>query len=111
MRTVIQEFLETEISETIEAQKRERTEERLSYRSSYYSRSLITQVRKLELRIPQNRQRLFSTEIFKRYQRSEKALVATLTEIYIQNVSTQKVKTISESYADTVLARVLSLLQ
>ena len=38
----------------------------------------------------------FSTEIFERYQRSEKALVAALTEMYIQGVSTRKVKAISE---------------
>jgi hypothetical protein len=37
-----------------------------------------------------------STEIFERYQRSEKALVAALTEMYIQGVSTRKVKAISE---------------
>ena len=38
----------------------------------------------------------FSTEIFERYQRSEKALVAALTQMYIQGVSTRKVKVISE---------------
>ena len=81
VRTVIQEFLEAEMSETIGAQKGERTEGRLGYRSGYYPRSLITRVGKLELRIPQDRQGRFSTEIFERYQRSEKALVAALTEM------------------------------
>ena len=51
---------------------------------------------KLELRVPQDRNGRFSTEIFERYQRSEKALVAALTEMYIQGVSTRKVKAISE---------------
>ena len=55
VRTVIQEFLEAEMSETIGAQKGERTEGRLGYRSGYYPRSLITRVGKLELRIPHNR--------------------------------------------------------
>ena len=96
VRTVIQEFLEAEMSETIGAQKGERTEGRLGYRSGYYPRSLITRVGKLELRIPQERQGRFSTEIFERDQRSEKALVAALTEMYIQGVSRRKVKTISE---------------
>jgi hypothetical protein len=45
------------------------------------------------------------TEIFERYQRSEKALVAALTEMYIQGVSTRKVKAISEELCGTVLAR------
>ena len=41
MRTVIQEFLEAEMSEAIGAQKGERSEGRLSYRSGYYPRRLI----------------------------------------------------------------------
>ncbi len=68
----------------------------LSYRSGYYARSLITRVGKLELRVPQDRNGRFSTEIFERYQRSEKALVAALTQMYIQGVSTRKVTAISE---------------
>ncbi len=51
---------------------------------------------KLELRVPQDRNGGFSTEIFERYQRSEKALVAALTQMYIQGVSTRKVQAISE---------------
>jgi hypothetical protein len=78
VRTVIQEFLEAEMAEAIGAQKGERVEGRSGYRSGYYPRSLITRVGKLELRIPQDRNGRFSTEIFERYQRSEKALVAAL---------------------------------
>jgi len=96
VRTVIQEFLEAEMTEAIGAQKGERVEGRSGYRSGYYPRSLITRVGKLELRVPQDRSGRFSTEIFERYQRSEKALVAALTEMYIQGVSTRKVKAISE---------------
>ena len=83
VRTVIQEFLEAEMTEAIGAQKGERVEGRSGYRSGYYPRSLITRVGKLELRVPQDRNGRFSTEIFERYQRSEKALVAALTEMYI----------------------------
>ena len=96
VRTVIQEFLEAEMAEAIGAEKGERVEGRLSYRSGYYPRSLITRVGKLELRVPQDRNGRFCTEIFERYQRSEKALVAALTEMYVQGVSTRKVKAISE---------------
>jgi len=53
------------------------------YRSGYYPRSLVTRVGKLELRVPQDRNGRFSTEIFERYQRSEKALVAALTQMSI----------------------------
>jgi len=56
----------------------------------------VTRVGKLELRVPQDRAGRFSTELFERYQRSERALVATLAEMYVQGVSTRKVKAITE---------------
>jgi transposase-like protein len=84
IRAVLQEVLESEMDEALGAQKGERTAERLGYRSGYYGRTLITRVGKLELRVPQNRAGRFSTELFERYQRSERALVATLAEMYVQ---------------------------
>jgi transposase-like protein len=96
IRAVMQEVLEAEMDETLGASKSERTAERLGYRSGHYSRTLITRVGKLELRVPQDRQGRFSTELFERYQRSERALVATLAEMYVQGVSTRKVKAITE---------------
>jgi transposase-like protein len=65
---------------------------REGYRSGYYGRTLITRVGKLELRVPQDWDGRFSTELFERYQRSERALVAALAEMYVQGVSTRKVK-------------------
>ncbi|MER9807349.1 transposase, partial [Mesorhizobium sp. M0133] len=94
IRAVMQEVLEAEMEEALGASKGERTPERLGYRSGYYGRTLVTRVGKLELRVPQDRAGHFSTELFERYQRSERALVATLAEI--QGVSTRKVKAITE---------------
>jgi transposase-like protein len=96
IRATLQEVLEAEMTEVLGAEKGERTEGRLGYRSGYYSRSLITRIGKLELKVPQDRQGWFSTELFERYQRSEKALVAALAEMYVQGVSTRKVKQITE---------------
>jgi putative transposase len=96
VRAALQEVLEAEMAEAIGAGKGERTPSRLSYRSGYYGRTLITRVGKLELRVPQDREGRFSTELFERYQRSERALVAALAEMYVQGVSTRKVKVITE---------------
>lgn len=96
LREVIEEALEQQMDETLGAEKGERTPTRIGYRSGYYSRTLITRVGKLELRIPQDRQGHFSPQLFERYQRSEKALVSALAEMYIQGVSTRKVKAITE---------------
>ena len=96
LEALVQAALEAEMTEAIGAEKGERTETRLSYRSGYYGRSLITRVGTLELRVPQDRLGRFSTELFERYQRSEKALVGTLAEMYVQGVSTRKVKAVTE---------------
>jgi putative transposase len=96
VRAILQEVLEAEMTEALGAGKGERVEGRLGYRSGYYGRSLITRIGKIELRVPQDRQGRFSTELFERYQRSEKALMAALAEMYVQGVSTRKVKAITE---------------
>lgn len=96
VQEIVQQVLEAEMEETLGAEKGERTPNRQGYRSGYYPRTLVTRVGKLELRVPQDRQGRFRTEVFERYQRSEKALVAALTEMYVQGVSTRKVKTITE---------------
>ncbi|HZS84700.1 MAG TPA: IS256 family transposase [Stellaceae bacterium] len=96
LEAVLQAALEAEMTEAIGAGKGERTAARLSYRSGYYGRSLVTRVGTLELRVPQDRAGRFSTELFERYQRSEKALVGTLAEMYVQGVSTRKIKAVTE---------------
>ena len=78
VRTALQEVLEAEMREALGAEKAGRQ----GYRSGYYGRTLITRVGKLELRVPQDRTGRFSTELFERYQRSERALVAALAEMY-----------------------------
>jgi putative transposase len=105
VRSVIQEFLEAEMAAAIGAEKGERVEGRLSYRSGYYPRSLITRVGKLELRVPQDRNGRFSTEIFERYQRSEKALVAALTRCTSREYRRARSRRSAKSSAGTVLAR------
>jgi putative transposase len=96
VRSVMQAMLEAEMDEVLGAGKSERSDTRLGYRSGHYTRTLVTRVGKLELRVPQDRAGHFSTELFERYQRSEQALVATLAEMYVQGVSTRKVKAITE---------------
>lgn len=96
IQEVVRQVLEAEMEEAVGAEKGERTPNRQGYRAGYYSRTLVTRVGKLELRVPQDRQGRFRTEVFERYQRSEKALVGALTEMYVQGVSTRKVKAVTE---------------
>jgi putative transposase len=96
VRQTVQQVLEAEMTEFLGAGPGERTEGRQGYRAGYYSRTWVTRIGKLELRVPRDREGRFSTELFERYQRSEKAFVSALAEMYVQGVSTRKVKKITE---------------
>ncbi len=111
----VQQVLEAEMEEALQASKGERSENRLGYRSGYYGRTLVTRVGKIELRVPQDRQGRFRTEVFERYQRSEKALVAAMLEMYVQGVSTRKVKSITEElcgheFSSSTVSRIVKTL-
>jgi putative transposase len=111
----LQQTLEAEMDEALAAEKSERTAGRLGYRSGYYGRSLITRIGKIELRVPQDRQGRFRTEVFERYQRSEKALVMAMMEMYLQGVSTRKVKAVTEElcgheFSSATISRIVSSL-
>jgi putative transposase len=66
-------------------------------RSGTRVRTLYTRVGPLSLQVPQLRDGSFSTEIFKRYQRSEQAFVLAMMEMVVQGVSTRKVAAITEA--------------
>ena len=96
LEKTVQEVLEAEMDEALGAGRGERTTDRRGYRSGHYRRRLVTRVGTLELRVPQDRDGLFSTEVFSRYQRSEKALLMALAQMYVQGVSTRKVRAVTE---------------
>jgi putative transposase len=50
----------------------------------------------IELKVPKDRESHFQPSLFERYQRSEKAFVLALIEMYIQGVSTRKVQEVIE---------------
>ena len=79
------------------AESYQRTGERKGYRNGYKPRTLKTRVGELELMVPKDRDGQFHTELFERYQRSEKALVLAITQMYVEGVSTRKVRDITEA--------------
>ena len=96
VEAVLNQVLEAQVTESLGADRHERTEERQGYRNGYRPRTLFTRVGPVTLQVPQMRDGSFSTEIFKRYQRSEQAFVLALMEMVVQGVSTRKVSAITE---------------
>ena len=80
----------------------ERGDSRNAQRNGYYQRDLTTRVGTLNLRVPRTRDGKFSTDIFERYQRNEKALVSTMLEMYVSGVSTRKVGQVGKPYGKKV---------
>ena len=96
LELICQQALELEMSEHLGAEHYERSDERLGYRNGYKPRMLYTAVGTLSLLVPQDRDGTFSTALFERYQRSDKALVLAIMEMYVKGVSTRKVAAITE---------------
>ncbi|MGH2534186.1 MAG: IS256 family transposase [Thermomicrobiales bacterium] len=92
----VQAILEAEMSAHLGAERYERAAGRTGYRHGTKPRTLVTRVGAVPLAVPQDREGVFSTELFARYQRSEQALVSPLMEMYVQGVSTRKVAAITE---------------
>jgi putative transposase len=105
---VLQELLEAEMTEHIGAAPYERSERRTGHRNGYKPRTLRTsRVGTLNLLVPQDREGTFSTRLFSRYQRNEKALVLALMEMYVEGISTRKVAEVTEALCGTSFSRSL----
>jgi putative transposase len=104
---VIQEVLEGEMTAHLHAEPYERSATRTGYRNGYKPRQLNTRVGTLTLQVPQDRDGTFSTQLFARYQRNEKALLLALMEMYVEGVSTRKVREITEVLCGTSFSKSL----
>jgi transposase-like protein len=105
MQEVVQQFvqklLEYEMSDYLQAIPYQRTVGRRGYRSGHRPRTLRTRTGTLSLDVPTERSGRFRTRVFDRYQRSEQAFVLALQEMYLQGVSTRKVREITEEMCAT----------
>src|ERR671933_3056287 len=101
----LQEILEAEMTAHLGAERYERSAGRTGQRNGYKPRTLHTRVGTLTLLVPQDRESTFSTQLFARYQRNEKALVLALMEMYLEGVSTRKVGEVTEELCGTSFSK------
>jgi putative transposase len=93
----VQQVLEAELTSFLGAETYQRNDARRGWRNGFKPRTLKTRVGELDLMVPKDRDGQFQTELFERYQRSEKAFVAALLQMYVEGVSTRKVSAITEA--------------
>lgn len=97
----VERILQGEMTNFLHAAPRKRSPMRTGYRSGYRPRSLKTRVGKLQFRVPCERSGRFKTALFERYQRTEQAFLLTIQQMYIQGVSTRKVRKLTEMLCAT----------
>ena len=91
VRLVLQELIETELTETIGAARFERTEGRTGERNGSRPRLLATKAGDVELAIPKLRKGSFFPSILEPRRRIDQALYAVVMEAYVAGVSTRSV--------------------
>ena len=105
LESVLNQILQVEATEQLQAEPYECTDDRQGYRNGTYPHRLTTRVGTLTLRVPRLRDGKFSTEMFARYQRNEQALVLAMMEMVINGVSTRKVTLITEELCGTQFSK------
>ncbi len=95
-RIIMNNAMKAEREQYLQADKYERTEDRLGYANGYKPKTIKTRMGQVTLDIPQVREGGFYPSAMEKGMRSERALLITLAEMYIQGVSTRKVSAIIE---------------
>ena len=96
LRVLINNAMQAERSKYLQAEEYERTEDRTGHANGYKPKTVKTRMGEITFSVPQVREGGFYPAALEKGLRSELALVITLAEMYIQGVSTRKVKTITE---------------
>ena len=85
-----------ERSEYLGARPYERSESRSGYANGFKDKTLNTRLGALSLKVPQTRDCEFYPQSLEKGLRSERALLLSIAEMYVQGVSTRRVKKIVE---------------
>ena len=94
---IFNEAMRRERSETLKALPYERTEERQGYANGYKPKTVETRMGSVTVEIPQVRGISFYPRSLEKGCRSERALKLAVAEMYVNGVSTRRVKEITET--------------
>ena len=94
---LINEAMLIERSRYLKATPYERTDDRNGYANGYKNKTIKSRIGALNLQVPQTRDSEFYPSLLEKGLRSERALKLAVAEMYIQGVSTRRVKEITEA--------------
>jgi putative transposase len=96
IRIFVNQAMQEERAHYLQAGEYQRTEERKGYANGFKPKTVKTRVGEITFSVPQVREGGFYPSVLEKGLRSERALTMTLAEMYVQGVSTRKVKEITE---------------
>jgi transposase-like protein len=106
MQILFNEAMKIERSQFLDAAPNERTEKRRGYANGFKPKTVKSRIGEIALRIPQVREAEapFYPQSLERGLRSERALKLSIAEMYVQGVSTRRVKAIAEQLCGTEIS-------
>ena len=96
IRIMINAAMQAERAEHLKAGPYQHTPERRGYANGFKPKTMKTRVGEITFAVPQVREGGFYPQALEKGLRSERALTLALAEMYVQGVSTRKVKAITE---------------
>jgi transposase-like protein len=96
IRVILNTAMQAERSEHLNAERYQHSPERQGHANGYKPKTMRTRVGDITFAIPQVREGGFYPQALEKGLRSERAFTLALAEMYVQGVSTRKVKAITE---------------
>jgi putative transposase len=107
LRTIINAAMQAERQQYLKVEPYQHSEERRGHANGYKPKTVRTRVGPITFSIPQVREGGFYPEALEKGLRSERALMVALAEMYVQGVSTRKVKAITEKLCGVAMSSTL----
>lgn len=105
VQVLIEQVMREELEQCIGASWGETTPNRRGYRNGSYTRDLVTSTGRIEdLNVPRDREGVFHTQVFERYNRYEPEIAEALTQMFVNGVSTHKVGEIAQTLMGVALS-------
>ena len=90
-------LLDAEADEMCNAQRYERSPERVDTRAGHYKRKLHTKAGEVEIKVPKLRKQTFETAIIERYRRRDISIEEAIVQMYLAGVSVRRVEDVTEA--------------
>src|SRR2546427_1312291 len=98
VQILIEQVMCEELEQCIGASWGECTPTRRGYRNGSYTRDLVTSTGRIEdLKVPRDREGVFHSQAFERYNRYEPEVAEALTQMFVNGVSTHKVGEVTQT--------------